>query len=130
MLDQTNIFVAGVTDTIHVELGGHSGSNTFEMKPCTVNRWSNLIAENYYIIPSDPTHYPVSNSEHKAIENNFTYHPPKPHQPEKYVSLRDKAKELAYLIHELCPPSKERSLAITNLEQAIYWANGSIARNE
>ncbi|MEV2449135.1 hypothetical protein ABNC90_17770 [Paenibacillus larvae] len=63
------------------------------------------------------------------IENNFKYHAPKEGQPEKYTAIREKAKELAYLIDELCPNSREKSLAITNLEQAVMWANAAIARN-
>lgn len=64
------------------------------------------------------------------IENNFRYHAPKDGQPQKYESIREKAKEMAYLIDELCPNSREKSIAITNLETAILWANASIARNE
>jgi hypothetical protein len=64
------------------------------------------------------------------IENNFRYHAPKEGQPEKYTAIRDKAKELAYLIDELCPKTREQALAITNLEQSVFWANASIARNE
>ncbi|AQR77687.1 hypothetical protein ABNB59_20615 [Paenibacillus larvae] len=63
------------------------------------------------------------------IENNFKYHAPKEGQPEKYTAIREKAKELAYLIDELCPNSREKSLALTNLEQAVMWANAAIARN-
>jgi hypothetical protein len=65
----------------------------------------------------------------KTIENNFTYHAPTEGQPAKYEQLRGKAKELAYLITELCPESRERSVAITNLETAVFWANAAIARN-
>ena len=65
----------------------------------------------------------------EQIENNFKYHSPKEGQPEKYTTLREKAKELAYLIEELCPNSREKSVAITNLETAVMWANTSIARN-
>lgn len=65
----------------------------------------------------------------EQIENNFMYHAPKEGQPEKYTALREKAKELAYLVEELCPNSREKSLAITNLENAVMWANASIARN-
>ncbi|MDT2173021.1 DUF7681 family protein, partial [Paenibacillus larvae] len=61
--------------------------------------------------------------------NNFKYHAPKEGQPEKYTAIREKAKELAYLIDELCPNSREKSLALTNLEQAVMWANAAIARN-
>jgi tRNA(Ile)-lysidine synthase TilS/MesJ len=64
------------------------------------------------------------------IEKNFTYHPPKGNQQERYISLRNKAKELAIHIVETCPDSRERSLALTSLENSIFWANASIARNE
>ena len=65
----------------------------------------------------------------KQIENNFKYHSPKEGQPEKYTQIREKAKELAYLIDELCPNSREKSLATTKLEEVSMWANASIARN-
>lgn len=64
------------------------------------------------------------------IDNRFKYHAPKPRQSEKYTSIRDKAKELAEMINALCPESREKSLAITNLEECSMWANASIARNE
>lgn len=63
------------------------------------------------------------------IENNFCYHAPKEGQPEKYEAIREKAKELAYLIDQECPGSREKSLAMTNLEQSVMWANAAIARN-
>lgn len=66
----------------------------------------------------------------KQIETNFTYHAPKKGQPELYERIRSEAKELAYLIDELCPNSREKSLAMTKLEEAIMWANASIARDE
>lgn len=65
-----------------------------------------------------------------VLENNFKYHAPKGDQTERYEELRNKAKELAHMIDELCPNSREKSLAHTNLEQATMWANASIARNE
>lgn len=64
------------------------------------------------------------------IENNFTYHAPKEGQPEKYQQIRDKAKELANLIVDLTPVSREQSVALTELETATFWANAAIARNE
>lgn len=62
------------------------------------------------------------------LENRFSYHSPKPGQPEQYQAIRDMAKDLAYLIDELCPNPREKALAITNLEQSVFWANASIAR--
>ena len=63
------------------------------------------------------------------IENNFMYHAPKNGQAEKYDQLRSKAKELAYLIDELCPNGREKALATTKLEESIMWANASVARH-
>ena len=68
--------------------------------------------------------------EQKDLDNRFTYHAPKENQPIKYGLVRDMAADFAKLINELCPDSREKSLAITNLEQAVMWANASIARNE
>ncbi len=64
------------------------------------------------------------------IENTFTYHTPKDDQPARYNSIREKAKELASMISTLCPESRERSLAFTKIDEAVMWANASIARNE
>ncbi len=66
----------------------------------------------------------------EQIDNNFSYHPPKGDQSERYEAIREKAKQLARKINEDCPESREKSLALTNLEQAVMWANASIARNE
>lgn len=67
--------------------------------------------------------------KNEHIEKNFKYHTPKQGQPEKYEVIREKAKELAYLIEEVCPNSREKSVAMTNLETTVMWANASIARN-
>lgn len=64
-----------------------------------------------------------------TIENNFKYHAPKEGQPEKYQAIREKAKELAYLIDLEAPNSREKSLAMTKLEESVMWANAAIARN-
>ncbi len=64
----------------------------------------------------------------ERIESDFTYHAPKPGQPEKYEALRAKAKELAHLINAECPDGREKSTAMTRLEEAVMWANAGIAR--
>lgn len=64
------------------------------------------------------------------LENRFTYHAPKPGQPEKYQQIRGLAHELAMLVDELCPGSREKSLALTKLEESVMWANAAIARNK
>lgn len=65
-----------------------------------------------------------------TIENTFTYHAPKGTQQSRYEIIREKAKELAYILEDSCPDSREKSLAFTKLEEAVMWGNASIARNE
>lgn len=64
------------------------------------------------------------------LENIYTYHAPKEDQQERYERIRFKAKMLAAFINEKCPDSREKSIAMTKLEEAVMWANASIARNE
>lgn len=64
----------------------------------------------------------------QQIEHNFTYHAPTPEKVEFYNEFWQKAKELALYIHDNCPNSRERSLAITNLEECVMWANAAKAR--
>jgi len=69
------------------------------------------------------------------LDNRFTYHAPK-YDPDKgdqaarYVVIRDEAHTYALRINTLCPDSREKSLAITKLEEVVFWANAAIARNE
>ena len=64
------------------------------------------------------------------LDNIFTYHAPKPGQPERYETIRKLVKDIARLIIRNCPESRERDIAIMKLEEAVMWANSSIARNE
>lgn len=64
------------------------------------------------------------------LERNYSYHPPKGNQTSRYVAIRAAAKMLAEEIEKLCPDSREKSIAHTKIEEAVMWANASIARNE
>jgi hypothetical protein len=66
----------------------------------------------------------------EQINDIFTYHKPTGDQSIRYENLRTMARDLARLINDSCPESREKSLAFTNLQQAIMWANASIAINE
>jgi len=76
--------------------------------------------------------YNISSSDAVKLENNFSYHQPKQEelQQHRYEEIRRNAKEFAELLYQFCPPSMELSLAITKLEESVFWANASIARNE
>ena len=64
------------------------------------------------------------------LSSRFTYHPPKDGQAERYQKIRDAAHGFAQLLNAECPESREKSLAVTHLEDAVMWANASIARHE
>lgn len=59
----------------------------------------------------------------------FTYHSPKEWQPAVYERIRDQAWVFAAAIDENCPDCREKSLAMTKIEEAVMWANAGIARN-
>ena len=65
----------------------------------------------------------------KDLVVRFTYHRPKDNQPELYERIRSSALDYARLLNAACPDSREKSLALTNLEECVMWANASIARN-
>lgn len=64
------------------------------------------------------------------MAKRFTYHAPKPGQPEKYQALRAAARHFAEAVNELCPSCRETASAITHIEEAAFWANAAIARRE
>ena len=74
--------------------------------------------------------YPITDKEQAEIDNKHTYHAPSKAQIKAYPLIREKAKELEILIRRLCPPSRERSVAITQIETGVFWANAAKARNE
>ena len=70
------------------------------------------------------------NWNYDKIENTFTYHRPDEFQQRRYLEIREKAKELAYLILTDCPDSREKAVAFTKLQECVMWANAAIAINE
>lgn len=65
----------------------------------------------------------------ETIARNFTYHAPTDDQAVLYGEIRAKARELAEMVDVSCPDSREKSLAMTKLEESVMWANASIARS-
>ena len=66
----------------------------------------------------------------EEINNIFTYHKPQTSQLTRYEKIREDARMFAHTINNLCPGSREKSLAITSLQQVVMWANASIAIHE
>ena len=64
------------------------------------------------------------------LENNVRHHAPHGDQAERYESNREDVRVLGMELLHRCPPSRELSLALTKLEEVLFWSNAWIARNE
>ena len=66
----------------------------------------------------------------KDLENRFKFHPANTEEKRnEHTSVREHCLELALFINEKMPEGREKSLAITHLEEVMFWANAGIARN-
>ena len=74
--------------------------------------------------------YPLTIGQQEDMQKRFTYHAPKEGQPGRYEVLRKYGHLMAHTILQETPISREQSVAITKVEEAVFWANAAIARNE
>ena len=63
------------------------------------------------------------------IRNRFTYHAPSPEGVDRHAALSDNFVSMAGLVDSICPDGREKSLAMTKLEEAKFWASAAVARN-
>lgn len=62
--------------------------------------------------------------------NRFTFHPvANPQQGELYSEVRARALAFAQWLDYVAPDSRELSLAMTKLEEVVFWTNAAIARH-
>ena len=73
---------------------------------------------------------PSIDEQVKQAHWNLQNHKPTDEAIEKIEDLRNYAQMFAEKIAMVCPNSREKSLAQTNVEQATMWAVASIARTE
>lgn len=63
------------------------------------------------------------------IQHRFAYHPPKDQEAVKaHERIRAYLGQLAAELDETLPAGREKALAITKIEEAMFWANAAIAR--
>ena len=65
-----------------------------------------------------------------TIENNFKFHSVDADKQEIMQMIREALKKVSLLVDDACPISREKSLAQTKLEEAMFWANAAISRNQ
>lgn len=68
-------------------------------------------------------------ADRNTLENRFGYHPPtRPSIVDQHQEIRNRCFVLAQRFTELIPESRELSLALTKLEEVMFWANAGVAR--
>ena len=63
------------------------------------------------------------------ITNRFAFHPATTEEKRnEHGSVRNALWDVAELFNRKLPEGREKSTAITKLEEAMFWANAAIAR--
>lgn len=64
----------------------------------------------------------------EQINYNYSAHVLNEDMQTKAQRVREYAKDFAAFIDDNVPAGREQALALTNLEQVMFWANAGIAR--
>lgn len=65
------------------------------------------------------------------IDNNHKHHPPQTQERiDAHQQIRRSTAECASELVKVCPIGRELSLALTAMEEVMFWANAAIARSE
>lgn len=66
--------------------------------------------------------------EEYEINSRFGFHKADPESVRKMTVIRKKVRELAFLIHDYCPESREKATAFTQLSFVMMSANSAIVQ--
>lgn len=67
--------------------------------------------------------------DRKDIENRFAFHAaPDEEKRNEHTAVRTACKQLAAKLNKSLPEGREKSLAVTKIEEAMFWANAALAR--
>jgi len=64
------------------------------------------------------------------IDKPFAYHKPSPDGLARITALREAYSVVQRMIEEQCPPSRQKSVAITELETSAMWAIKAVVFND
>lgn len=63
------------------------------------------------------------------LKNRFSHHPPNDRKKYHHEFVRTNCQSLAVILNQHIPEGREKALAMTKLEEVMFWANAGIARN-
>ena len=87
--------------------------------------------DSVYLPDNDlPDPYTPSEALLAELDNRYSYHPPVGNQAKRYELIRATARDFAEFLQRTCPGSRELSIAMTKLDELVFFANASIARTE
>ena len=68
--------------------------------------------------------------DQEDLNNRFSFHPATPEngRGDQHAAIRGECLTLASTLNVLLPEGREKSLAITHLEEVMMWGNAAIAR--
>lgn len=67
----------------------------------------------------------------KDIEHRFAFHAaPDDEKRDAHTSVRQACRRLADFLNETLPDGREKSVAITKVEEVMFWGNAGLARHK
>ncbi|MEW2127100.1 hypothetical protein AB0891_25610 [Streptomyces sp. NPDC007259] len=63
-----------------------------------------------------------------GMDRRFNHHAPDEDDVTRHEAVRQAARAMAELVVQVTPEGREQALALTNIEQAMFWANAAVAR--
>jgi hypothetical protein len=65
------------------------------------------------------------------LDNRFSHHAPATDaRRDAHTDVRRQCRHLADVIDHLVPDGREKALAVTKLEEVMFWANAGLARSD
>ena len=66
----------------------------------------------------------------RELDHRFNFHAATTEEKRnEHTSIREACRTAAHTIDIKCPDGREKALALTKLEEAMFWGNAAIARN-
>lgn len=66
--------------------------------------------------------------DYDDLDKRFNYHAPDEDKASCHQAVREAARRMAVSVLQATPKGREQSLALTKIEEAMFWANAAVAR--